>query len=66
MSQHMIRQCHGHHGFCNGDTSYPDAGVVAAFGSDVDFIAFGVDAFDLGEHGGGWFNGEAGRDCVAI
>ena len=66
MPQHMVRQYYRHHGLCDGNAPNTDAGVVAAFGAHVDFIAFGVDAFDLGEHGGSWFNREARRDRITI
>ena len=50
MAQHMICQRHGHHRFGDGDAANADAGIMAAFCSHVDFIAFGVNAFDFCQH----------------
>ena len=66
MPQFMIGQHDGYHGFRDGDAAYADAGVVAAFGLDIDFLTLRGDGAGFLHHGGGGFDRDAADDFVAI
>lgn len=43
----------GHHGFADGDRADADAGVMAAFGDDLGFLAMPINGSARGQNRGG-------------
>ncbi len=65
MAQELVGENDGHHGFADGDGADADAGVMAALGDNLGFVAVAVNGFARAQNGGRGFDGKAANDLLA-
>src|SRR5579875_3533504 len=65
MAEQVIGEHHRHHRLADRHGADADAGVVAAFGADLDLVAEAVDAPERLQDRAGWLDREAHHDVLA-